>query len=361
MTTKGLQMDCIVLKVVSPRSLQRNLSRSKTQRLAGPTAFAHINFPVTDNAEDELVDCLKARLTDVLVDASFFSAKKDMVLTFDTVDDADAGRLFLKELKMETSTLAYAKFLNICVEGKPWEVALDDNIATKRTLQMDAFSPKRDYDRLSTPSYSEMSGTDSKKIKTEGATAVAGDFAGGSHDALMINAKMQQSEHISLSAGPIPLTASAPPPSAFTPLALALPLPDALRPGPPGSQSDDLFDALDLDTAPAGTPIEHLIPNSILPHPDVRNKFSKCYRVLAEKHIAHLNGTPRHMIVWSFAFQAKYAPAHVLFKYILEMKPLTIYVGTPPEARLNSRLPTHLHNICFAKTSHESKERCQFI
>jgi len=77
--------------------------------------------------------------------------------------------------------------------------------------------------------------------------------------------------------------------------------------------------------------------------------------------MAHLNGTPRHMIVWSFAFQAKYAPAHALFKYILEMKPLTIYVGTPPEARSNSRLPTHLHNICFAKTSHESKERCLFV
>jgi len=206
-----------------------------------------------------------------------------------------------------------------------------------------------------------VSGTDSKKIKTERPTAVAGDFAGGSHDALMINAKMEQSEQIALPAGSILLTTSTPPPSTFTPLTLALPLSDALRPGPPGSQSDDLFDALDLDTAPAGTPIEHFIPNSILPHPDVRNKFSECYRVLAEKHMAHLSGTPRHMIVWSFAFQAKYTPAHVLFKYILEMKPLTIYVGTPPEARSNSRLPTHLHNICFAKTSHESKERCQFV
>jgi len=125
--------------------------------------------------------------------------------------------------------------------------------------------------------------------------------------------------------------------------------------------SDDLFDALDLDIAPADTPIEHFIPNSILPHPDVRNKFLECYRVLAEKHMAHLNGTPRHMIVWSFAFQAKYAPAHVLFKYILDMNPLTIYLGTPPEARSNSRLPTHLHNICFAETSHESKERCRLV
>jgi len=162
MTTRGLQVDYIVLKVASPRSLQRNLSRSKTRRLAGLTAFALINFPVTDNAKDELVDYLEARLTDVLVDASFSSAKKEMVLTFETVDAADAGRLFFNELKMKTSTLAYAKFLNICVEGKPWEVALGDNIATKRTLQMDAFSPKRDYDRLSTPSYSEVSGTDSK-------------------------------------------------------------------------------------------------------------------------------------------------------------------------------------------------------
>ena len=84
-------MDYIVLKVASPRSLQRNLSRSKTQRLAGPTAFDLINFPVTDNAEDDLVDYLEARLTDGLVDASFSSAKKEMVLTFETVDYADAG------------------------------------------------------------------------------------------------------------------------------------------------------------------------------------------------------------------------------------------------------------------------------
>ena len=72
-----------------------------------------MNFAVTDNAEDELVDYLEARLTDVLVDASFSSAKKEMVLTFETVDATDAGRLFFNELKMETSTLAYAKFLNI--------------------------------------------------------------------------------------------------------------------------------------------------------------------------------------------------------------------------------------------------------
>ena len=222
-------------------------------------------------------------------------------------------------------------------------------------LPNEAFSPKRDYDRLSTPSYSEVSGTDSKKVKIEWPTAVAGDLAGGSHDALMINAKMEQSEQISLTAGSTLLSASAPPPSTFTPLTFALPLSDALRPGPPGSQPDDLFDALDLDIAPAGTPIEHFIPNSILPHPDVRNKFSECYRMLAEKHMAHLNGTPRHMIVWSFAFQAKYAPAHVLFKYILEMKPLS----SPPEARSNSRLPNH--NICFAKTSHESKERRRLV
>jgi len=76
------------------------------------------------------VDYLEARLTDVLVDASFSSAQKEMVLTFETVDAADAGRLFFNDLKMETSTLEYGKFL----EGKPWEVALGDNIATKRTL-----------------------------------------------------------------------------------------------------------------------------------------------------------------------------------------------------------------------------------
>jgi len=98
------------------------------------------------------MDYLETRLADVLVDTSLSSAKKTMVLSFETVDDADAGRLFFNELKLETSTLAYAKFINICVEGKPWEVELGDNITTKCNLQMDAFSPKRDYDRLSTPS-----------------------------------------------------------------------------------------------------------------------------------------------------------------------------------------------------------------
>jgi len=275
MTTKGLQVDYIVLKVASPRSLQRNLSRSKTQLLPGPTAFALVNFPVTDNGEDELVDYLEARLADVLVDASFSSAKKEMVITFEMADDADVGRLFFNELKLETSTLAYAKFINICVEGKPWEVELGDNVATKRTVQMDAFSPKRDYARRRTPSYPDVFATDSKKSKTD--MALAGDFAVDNHNALTIDVKMEKSEKIHVAAGLSLLTACASPPSRFTPLPLALPLSDALRPGPPGPQpmdaSDDLLDALDLDIAPAGTPIEHLIPNSILPHSDVRNRF----------------------------------------------------------------------------------------
>jgi len=371
MTTKGLQMDYIVLKVASPRSLQCNLSGSKTQRLPGPTAFTLVNFPVIDNGEDELVNYLETSLwiilrRDWLLYLSTLLSpqqKKDMVLTFKTLDNADAGRLFFNELKLESSMLAYAKFINICVEGKPWEVELGDNVATQRTLHIDAFSPKRDYDRLRTPSYPDVSGTDSKKFKKD--MAVAGDFAGGSHNALTINVKKEKSEKIHLAAGSSLLTACASPPSTFTPLTLALPLSDALRSGPLGPQpmdaSDDLLDALDLDIAPAGTQIEPFIPNSILLHPDVRNKFLECYRVLAEKHMAHLNGSPRHMIVWSFALQAKCAPVHVLFKYILEMKPLTIYVGTPPEARSNSRLQNNLHNICFAKTSHESKERCRLV
>jgi len=88
MTTKGLQVDYVVLQVASPRSLQRNLSRSKTQRLPGPTVFTLVKFPVTDNGEDELVDYLEARLADVLVDASFSSAKKELVLIFELSDDS---------------------------------------------------------------------------------------------------------------------------------------------------------------------------------------------------------------------------------------------------------------------------------
>ena len=105
-----------------------------------------------------------------------------------------------------------------------------------------------------------MSGIDSKKFKTD--MAVAGDFAGGSHNALTTNVKMEKSEKIQLTAGSSLLTGCASPPSTFTPLTLALPLFDALRPGAPGRQpmdaSDDLLDAFDLDIAPAGTPIKHI-------------------------------------------------------------------------------------------------------
>ena len=85
----------------------------------------------------------------------FSSAKKEMALTFETVDDADAGRLFFNELKLETSTLAYASqvYQYLCGGETVGSGARRHNVATKCTLQMDAISPKRDYDRLSTPSF----------------------------------------------------------------------------------------------------------------------------------------------------------------------------------------------------------------
>ena len=126
--------------------------------------------------------------------------------------------LFLNELKLETSTVAYAKFINICVEGKE----LGDTVATQRTLQMDVFSLKRDYDRLSTPSYPDVSTTDSKKPKTD--MAVAGNFPGDSQNASTIDVKMEKSEEIHGAAGSRLPTACALPSSTFTPLTTALPL-----------------------------------------------------------------------------------------------------------------------------------------
>jgi len=66
-----------------------------------------------------------------------------------------------------------------------------------------------------------------------------------------------------------------------------------------------------------------------------------------------------HMAVWNFSFEAKYVPAHVLFSYNLETKPLTNFVGTPSESRPNGKLQTHLHNICWAKSVYSSKECCR--
>jgi len=63
MTQEGLSFTSIVLKVNSPTSIQRKVSRSKVNSVPPEVAFAIENFPYTDNAEMEVENFLEPRLS----------------------------------------------------------------------------------------------------------------------------------------------------------------------------------------------------------------------------------------------------------------------------------------------------------
>jgi len=72
-------------------------------------------------------------------------------------------------------------------------------------------------------------------------------------------------------------------------------------------------------------------------------------------HLKHLE----HEVMWSFSFASKYFPPWFLTMYIMETKPNTLLLGTPREAKPLGVLPTHLHDLCWAKSSYNSKQLCR--
>jgi len=73
--------------------------------------------------------------------------------------------------------------------------------------------------------------------------------------------------------------------------------------------TDDLLDALNVDNAPVLTLIADLVPNSLLPHAIIRNKFHRCYaQPLAHLYVSHLNSSPMHMVVLEFLLSGKIRP-----------------------------------------------------
>jgi len=76
MTQKGLPFDSIVVKVNSPTSIPRNVSRSKGSSAPTDIAFAIANFPDTDNAEMAVENFLQMRLPNVTCEARYNRDKK---------------------------------------------------------------------------------------------------------------------------------------------------------------------------------------------------------------------------------------------------------------------------------------------
>jgi len=96
--------------------------KKKASSTPGPIAFTLIDFPHTNDAEMEIASVLEQRLVDVNDDVQFFSARKEMLLTFDSANDAHTGCMFSDDIKLTSLAGAYKKFIDICAEGLPWAI-----------------------------------------------------------------------------------------------------------------------------------------------------------------------------------------------------------------------------------------------
>ena len=160
MTQKGLSFTPIVLKVNSPTSIQRKVSRSKGNSVPPEVAFAIANFPYTDNAEMEVETFLEQRLPNVTCEARYNQDNSTMTLHFDTAANAAQGRAFLCTLSAVNLDL----FSDICMEGQSGALELLDVIGVKRALTLSPPAPT--LDSVSTPHYIEEVAT-GKKAKYE--------------------------------------------------------------------------------------------------------------------------------------------------------------------------------------------------
>jgi len=137
-------------------------------------------------------------------------------------------------------------------------------------------------------------------------------------------------------------------------------------PAPPATTVDnpvvicDLLSALNTDVVVPGRPsrpvFTRCFPLSLKIHPDIAPEAFQQMRVL---HLKHLDVLIEHEVMWSFSFGSKFFPPWFLTMYIRETKPNTLFLGTPREAKPLEVLPTHLYDVCWAKSSYNSKQLCR--
>ena len=125
----------------------------------------------------------------------------------------------------------------------------------------------------------------------------------------------------------------------------------------------DLLSALDTDVVVSGTSSRPLfarrLPLSLKVHPDIEKIAPEAYQRMRVLHLKHLDTQIEHEVMKSFAFGSKYFPPYFLTQYIMETNPNTLMLGTPREAKPLGLLPTHLHDVYWAKSSHNSKQLCR--
>jgi len=297
MTQKGLPVHSIVLKVNSPTSIQRNVSRSKGSSAPTDVAFAIANFTNTDDAETEVENFLEMRLPNVTCEARYNRDKKTMTLNFDTTADSTQGRDFLSGLSAFNLDL----FPDICMQGQPGALELLDVTGAKRALSLPSPTKPASETAL-TPHYEDEAIFKRAKVESDHDDGIPN--MGSSSTAGLVHVKTET-------------TARLPPP-----------------PAPPATTVDnpvvicDLLSALDTDVVVLGRPSRPLfprrLPRSLKVHPHIEKIAPEAFQQMRVLHLKHLDTLIEHEVMWSFAFAKKYFPPWFLTMYILKTKPNTL-------------------------------------
>jgi len=251
-----------------------------------------------------------------------------MTLSFDTSAHAAQGRDFLNTL----SAVNLDVFSDICMEGQPGALELLDVTGTKRALTL---SPTGlPFDPGLTPHYDD--GANGKRVKFVSDRQRTPDM-GSSSTAGSVHFKLEQIERP---------TSPLPPPATTVnnPVVIC-----------------DLLSALDTDVLLPDIPsLSHFPPRLSLAlkvHPHIEKIAPDAYKEMRILHLKHLDSPMQHEMLWSFAFTAKYYPPWFLTQYIRETKPHSLFLGAP-RVKLSGNLPTHVHDVCWAKSTYNSKQLC---
>jgi len=255
-----------------------------------------------------------------------------MTLHFYTAEDATQGCDFFNGL----SASSLDAFSYICMQGKPRALELSNVTGAKRALSL--LSPTNAApDTALTPHYEEE--VLSKRVKVESDLDAATPELGSSSDAGPVNVKIEVAARL------LPPT----PPAATTVDTPAL--------------ICDFLSALDTDVVVTGISSRPLfarcLPLSLKVHPDIEKIAPEAYQRMRVLHLKHLDTQTEHEVMWSFAFGSKYFPLHFLTQCIMETNPNTLTLGTPCEANPLRILPTYLHDVCWAKSTCDSKQLCR--
>jgi len=325
MTQKGLPFGSIVLKVNSPTSIQRNVSRSKGSSALTDIAFAIAKFPYTDNAEMEVKNFLEMLLPNVMCEARYDRDKKNIILNFSTTADTIQGRDFLSGLSAVNLNL----FSDICTQGQPGALEHLDVTGAKCALSLP--SPTIPASETAhTPHYEDETLFNKAKVESDHDDGIPN--MGSSSTSGLLHVKTET-------------TARLPPPSA--PPATSVNNPVVIC---------DLLSTLVTDVVLPGIPSRPLFPRrlplSLKVHPDIEKIAPEAFQQMRILHLKYLNTLIEHEVMWSFAFASKYFPPWFLTMHILETKPNTLLLGTPREAKPLGPLPTHLHDVCWVKSSY---------